>query len=176
VSLSTCEHCGGHIPLGPDALNRCVKCGKHVMGGDDLGRPQMNEADPAAWAKWSAASGATPVLGPAEGRPVVSEYGKLVELHHHLCDSARKIMEAKNHDYRGGSGDPFANFRGSTSLGIDPILGIMLRMQDKMMRIKTFAEKGTLKVKGEGVDDALMDLINYTVLLGGLCHEERATP
>ena len=23
MSLSTCEHCGGHIPLGPDASNRC---------------------------------------------------------------------------------------------------------------------------------------------------------
>ena len=32
MSLSTCEKCGGHIPLGPDASNRCEKCGEHVMG------------------------------------------------------------------------------------------------------------------------------------------------
>lgn len=32
MSLSTCEKCGGHIPLGPDATNCCEKCGTHVMG------------------------------------------------------------------------------------------------------------------------------------------------
>ncbi len=32
MSLSECEKCGGHIPLGPHATNRCEKCGEHVMG------------------------------------------------------------------------------------------------------------------------------------------------
>jgi hypothetical protein len=32
VSLSTCEKCGGHIPLGPDATNCCEKCGTPVLG------------------------------------------------------------------------------------------------------------------------------------------------
>jgi hypothetical protein len=78
-------------------------------------------------------------------------------------------MMKKNHDYRGGDdNDPFANFRGSTSLGIQPILGILLRVQDKLMRIKTFEEKGELKVKGEGIDDALIDVINYMVLIRGM--------
>lgn len=31
MSLSTCNHCGGHIPLGPDASNRCESCGRHVF-------------------------------------------------------------------------------------------------------------------------------------------------
>lgn len=31
MSLSTCEHCGGHIPLGPDASNCCEKCGKYIF-------------------------------------------------------------------------------------------------------------------------------------------------
>jgi len=31
MSLSTCEHCGGHIPLGLDASNRCGDCGKGVF-------------------------------------------------------------------------------------------------------------------------------------------------
>lgn len=30
MSLSTCE-CGGHIPLGPYATNRCEKCGASVF-------------------------------------------------------------------------------------------------------------------------------------------------
>ena len=32
MSLSTCEKCGGNIPLGPDATNRCEKCGEFVFG------------------------------------------------------------------------------------------------------------------------------------------------
>lgn len=96
---------------------------------------------------------------------------QLLALHDDLCKSAKDLMTRKNYDYTSGSGDPFANFRGSSYLGIDPVLGVMLRMQDKMMRVKTFAEKGELKVKDEGVKDALVDLINYTVLMCGLIEE-----
>lgn len=97
----------------------------------------------------------------------------IVDLHTELTEKARRIMKAKNHDYRGGTGDPFASFRGSTTFGIDPIVGILLRMQDKMMRIKTFAEKGQLQVKGEGVEDALLDIINYAVLVAGMVKEAK---
>ena len=100
----------------------------------------------------------------------------LLEQHDDLCQAAKALMTRKNHDYTSGSGDPFANFRGSSYLGIAPILGVMLRMQDKMMRIRTFAEKGELKVKDEGVKDALIDLINYTVLMYGLVEEGKPQP
>ena len=96
---------------------------------------------------------------------------RLLEQHDELCKSAKDLMTRKNHDYTSGSGDPFANFRGASYLGIKPELGILLRMQDKMMRIRTFIEKGELKVKDEGVTDALVDLVNYTVLMYGLIQE-----
>lgn len=96
---------------------------------------------------------------------------ELFNAHAELCDEARAIMEEKNHDYSGATGDPFANFRGSEAFDITPEIGIMLRMQDKMMRIKTFVEKGQLHVKGEGLRDAALDLINYTVLLHQLAGE-----
>lgn len=98
----------------------------------------------------------------------------LLAQHDDLCKTAKDLMTRKNHDYTSGSGDPFANFRGSSYLGIDPVLGVMLRMQDKMMRVRTFAEKGELKVKDEGVKDALVDLINYTVLMYGLIEEGKS--
>jgi len=88
-----------------------------------------------------------------------------------LYTAGREIMMKKNHDYRGGSGDPYANFRGSTNLGIDPILGILLRVQDKIQRIRTFAAKGVLKVEGESVKDALIDTQNYMDLIWGLIKE-----
>lgn len=98
----------------------------------------------------------------------------MVQIHNELTAKALAIVEAKNHDYRGGQGDLFANFRGSVSLGIPPVVGVMLRMQDKMMRIKTFVERGTLAVKAESAEDAVIDLINYSVIMGGLLAEMRA--
>lgn len=106
----------------------------------------------------------------------MSRVEELLAAHDKLTSAAKSIMRAKNHDYTSGSGDPFANFRGSSALGIDPVVGILLRMQDKMQRVKTFVEKGELQVKGEGVEDAIIDLINYSVLMYGLSQESRAYP
>lgn len=39
MSLSTCEKCGGHIPLGSDASNKCINCGSGVFS-------MSNELDP----------------------------------------------------------------------------------------------------------------------------------
>jgi hypothetical protein len=97
---------------------------------------------------------------------------ELFKLHNELTEEARNIMQAKNHDYRGGSEDPFANFRDSKGLGVDPVIGIMLRMRDKQQRIKSFVETGQLKVKDEGVKDAVLDQINYLVLLYGMIVEK----
>jgi hypothetical protein len=41
------------------------------------------------------------------------------------------------------------------------------------MRIKTFDEKGELKVENEGVEDALIDVQNYMDLIYGLIKEAR---
>ena len=32
MSLSTCVHCGGFIPIGPEATNCCEDCGAFVFG------------------------------------------------------------------------------------------------------------------------------------------------
>jgi hypothetical protein len=88
-----------------------------------------------------------------------------------LYKLSREIMMKKNHDYRGGSGDPYANFRGSTNLGVKPVVGILLRVQDKIQRIRTFSEKGKLAVENESVQDSLIDIQNYMDLIWGLIKE-----
>ena len=103
----------------------------------------------------------------------MTEYFNPQECLDELHAKCKAIMAAKNHDYRGGSGDPYNNFRGSINLGIDPIVGILLRVQDKLMRIQTFADKGQLKVKGESIEDALMDVTNYMALIFGLVKEKQ---
>lgn len=78
------------------------------------------------------------------------------------------LMERKNHDYRGGTGDPYANFRNSVKLGISPEVGILLRMCDKHQRLRTFISRGILKVKDEAARDSILDCHNYTVLCMGM--------
>ncbi|NJO83652.1 MAG: hypothetical protein HC828_13170 [Blastochloris sp.] len=101
----------------------------------------------------------------AKGPTMVDQY---IQKLNELNETCLRIMEAKNHDYRGGTGDPYANFRRSTILGIDPEIGIMLRMCDKHQRIRTFITRGMLKVKGESVLDAILDCHNYTCLAIGM--------
>lgn len=97
----------------------------------------------------------------------------LIKIHEETCAAAREMMLAKNHDYAGGSEDRFANFRGSLFLGIEPELGILMRVMDKFMRITAFIRTGCLLVKGEAVEDAIEDSINYLILLKGMIIERR---
>lgn len=84
----------------------------------------------------------------------------------------RATMVKKNHDYTSGSADPLANFRTSEILGVPAGKGILIRSLDKFKRVQTFIDQGTLQVKGEAVSDALMDVINYMILLRFLCQED----
>lgn len=81
------------------------------------------------------------------------------------------LHKKKQADY-GTDGDPFANVRASGEFGIDPWLGALLRANDKMTRLKTFSQKGTLA--NEGVEDSLIDLANYAVISLVLWREQNA--
>ena len=92
------------------------------------------------------------------------------DFHVKMCSEAFELMKRKNADY-GGAADPFANFRMSALLGLNPEDGVLLRMQDKMARIVSFLRKGDLAVKEESWRDACVDLVNYSVILAGLLTE-----
>lgn len=95
---------------------------------------------------------------------------ELVKLHEETCGIARATMIKKSHDYTNGSADPFANFRISAVVGVDPRLALLVRVMDKIKRLETFINKGELKVN-ESFDDAIQDIINYMILLQGLSKE-----
>ena len=101
---------------------------------------------------------------------------QLLTLHETTCQEARDIMRAKNHDYTAGSGDPFANFRASESLGVPGVVSILVRSIDKFQRIRSFVERGELKVKGESVDDAIRDVVNYMILARGMIQDAVDAP
>jgi len=84
------------------------------------------------------------------------------------------LVTKKNNDYTAGTADPFNNFRLATMEGVTPETGLMIRVQDKMQRIRTYINSGSLLVTGEGYEDAIHDIIGYMLILKGLLVEKEA--
>ena len=80
-----------------------------------------------------------------------------------MFETARK----KNHDYTGDDEDPFSNFDAVEKFGIcSAETGLLVRMMDKYKRIVGLMKPGvTALVEDESIDDTLLDLANYAVLL-----------
>ena len=76
------------------------------------------------------------------------------------------IMTDKNQDYAVET-DPFKNFRGCTDLQIPVEKGIMIRLLDKVERIKNLLSRPSFKpaVSDESVEDTLCDLMAYANIL-----------
>lgn len=87
-----------------------------------------------------------------------------------IVDELKQIHSMKSFDY-GKEKDPLSNLRNSEEFGISNWIGAMIRANDKMARIKTFANKKELK--NESVEDALKDLANYAILALVLYREEK---
>jgi hypothetical protein len=83
-------------------------------------------------------------------------------------DKLLAITKKKNADYAGKGGDAFNNFTRVEALGIATTeQGFVTRMTDKLSRIISFMQNGELQVKDESVEDTLLDLANYCVLMAG---------
>ena len=80
---------------------------------------------------------------------------------HAILSEMGETFDRKNKDY-GQDSDPFANVRQSEQWGIAPWIGAMVRAGDKMTRLETFVQKGTLA--NEGVEDSLLDLAVYAII------------
>jgi hypothetical protein len=79
-----------------------------------------------------------------------------------LLDEMRRLHESKSADY-GSETDPLANIRqGAEFVGIEPWRGCMVRIADKVQRLKTYCRTGRLV--HEGVRDTLLDCSAYCLL------------
>lgn len=97
-----------------------------------------------------------------------------MKFHEAFTTKMLEIARAKNADYTGSSEDPFANFRAVENLGIcSTEQGFLTRMMDKFKRITSFVQKGVLQVKDESVEDTLMDLANYCILMAGYIKSQK---
>lgn len=100
---------------------------------------------------------------------------QLLNYHKEMSDKGYGIMVKKNHDYAGASGTtPFANFEACERLSIAPTEhGMLIRMLDKMQRISTYINSGELLVENEGVHDACVDIMNYSILLSAYIKQKK---
>jgi hypothetical protein len=86
-----------------------------------------------------------------------------------LLDEMAELHHSKSRDY-GSQEDPLANIRhGAELVDIEPWRGCMVRIADKVQRLRTYCRTGRLV--HEGVRDTLMDLAAYS-LLAIVLHEE----
>jgi hypothetical protein len=79
-----------------------------------------------------------------------------------LLEEVRQLHLSKSQDY-GSESDPLANIRsGADFVNIEPWRGCLVRVADKVQRLKTFCKTGRLV--HEGVRDTLLDLAAYSLL------------
>ena len=71
------------------------------------------------------------------------------------------LHDSKSIGY-GSDTDPLANIRASSEIGIDPKLGIIIRMTDKWHRIKRWY--GGTKISDEKLRDNMIDLVTYGII------------
>jgi hypothetical protein len=98
------------------------------------------------------------------------------KFHEKAMEKMKAITHAKNADYTGSSASPFANFTRVEALGIcSTEQGFLTRMTDKMARLVSFVQNDILQVKDESVEDTLLDLANYCILMAGYVRHKTET-
>ena len=79
-----------------------------------------------------------------------------------VLDEVREMHLRKTLDY-GDEGDALANIRSSADvIGAEPYAGAILRMSDKMHRLRSFFHNG--RTEFDGVEDTLLDLAAYSAI------------
>lgn len=79
-----------------------------------------------------------------------------------ILEELREIHMKKSQDY-GEPTDALANIRvGADVVGIEPWRGCVIRIADKMQRIRSYCRDGRLA--NEGFEDALLDLASYAII------------
>lgn len=89
-----------------------------------------------------------------------------------LLEEKKSLHIQKAMDYGVRGGDPLANLRASSELGVPPWKACIIRASDKWQRIKSFMLNGSLA--NESLEDSLKDMSAYLDLALVLKREEDA--
>ena len=90
---------------------------------------------------------------------------------HSLLKEIGDLHSIKSRDYGTGV-DPYANVRASSEWGISPWLGALIRLNDKIVRLKQYAQRGSLA--NESAEDSMLDISVYALIALILHREEQA--
>jgi hypothetical protein len=82
-----------------------------------------------------------------------------VEQMRDIQNKALELFSRKNADY----GDAFAKFG---------VIGVLMRIEDKIQRSLTITQNGVNLVNDEGIKDTLLDLHNYAAMALMLINED----
>jgi hypothetical protein len=88
---------------------------------------------------------------------------------HALLKEIGDLHDQKQNDY-GTDHDPFANVRASQDFGVAPWIGALVRLNDKVTRLKHFAAKGSLA--NESAEDSMLDVAVYSLIALVLYREQ----
>lgn len=89
---------------------------------------------------------------------------RLFGRHQALANEALAIMRKKNDGYAKADA-PYRNFE------MFGLLGVVVRMSDKVSRLRSFLESGIATVQEESIEDTILDLINYSVIFESMRQE-----
>ena len=88
---------------------------------------------------------------------------------HELVKEMGELHDRKQRDYGAGD-DPFANVRNSQGFGVDPWVGAMIRLNDKIKRLQSLQSNGRLE--NESAYDSFKDIAVYAVIALVLFEEQ----
>lgn len=89
-----------------------------------------------------------------------------------LLEKMKVLHEKKNKGYSGDSEDRWANFRMAEDFGVSAVLGCLVRMSDKFIRIQNLIKNPKNEQVGEAITDTLMDLASYALIAICLLNEK----
>ena len=89
---------------------------------------------------------------------------------HKLLVQVGALHDQKQRDYGRGD-DPFYNVRASAEWDVEPWVGAMIRLNDKVKRLQSLYRTGELR--NESAFDSLQDIAVYTIMAYVLLEEEQ---
>lgn len=89
---------------------------------------------------------------------------------HEILSELGELHDRKQADY-GTDQDPFANVRATADWGIPAWQGALIRLNDKVVRLKSLARSG--KLYNESAEDSMRDIAVYAVIALTLWEEEQ---
>jgi hypothetical protein len=91
---------------------------------------------------------------------------EFLDYHKNCCDYLVDLTRKKNKDYSGNNDNPFFNYESTERLNVTSTeKGFLVRMLDKYNRINSFIEQGVFEVEDEKIEDTLLDLANYSIMM-----------